>query len=91
MFQVFFETLEARSCWFCQRLHCFVLRNRSFQITVRQFIILPPAVRTCNPLPKQKPFHKIPIQCCHNTVFPFPREDFNLIERAVINQNAWKV
>ena len=38
MFQVFFETLEARSCWFCQRLHCFVLRNRSFQITVRQFI-----------------------------------------------------
>lgn len=55
--------------------------------------LLPPAVmiRTCNPLPKQKPFHKIPIQCCHNTMFPFPREDFNLIERAAINQNAWKV
>ena len=33
MFQVFFETPEGRSRWFCQRLHRFGLRNRSFQMT----------------------------------------------------------
>ena len=45
MFQVFFETLEARSCWFCQRLHCFVLRNRSFQMTGEAVSILIDTVR----------------------------------------------
>ena len=33
MFQVFLETPEARSRLFCQRFYCFVLRNRSFQMT----------------------------------------------------------
>lgn len=45
MFQAFFETPEARSRWFCQRLHCFVLRNRSFQMTGEAVAILIDTVR----------------------------------------------